>query len=503
MGSISLNRVSVLSPHPLFANLNLTIGPGDRIGLVAGNGAGKSTLLRCLAGTLEPTEGAIVRSRGLVVAYVEQDMPPNLRGLPLAEAIRRALPPVEREAQSWRVDVMLDAFEAPMELHERPISELSGGWQRLALIARAWVTEPDALLLDEPTNHLDLAKIQLLERWITREAGDTPMVIASHDRSFLDACTTRTLFLRPAGSTLYSHPYTAARDLLVADDLAAERKLAKDSREVDRLRRNAAELKNVGVNSGSDLLQKKAMYLNKRADSLEQGLRPAHVERSGDIRLTNRGSHAKVMLALENVKVVAPDRAALFEVKKLDLFQGDRVVLLGRNGVGKSVFVRMLREALTNQGSVAGMRASPSIVLGYADQMMSHLPERETPHGFIAGTFRPGDQRAVSLLAGAGFAVDMQRRAIGTLSAGQRARLGLLALRLTEPNFYLLDEPTNHVDISGQERLEAEILAHAPSCVVVSHDRSFVRAVGTRFLLIERGRIEEIEAPERFYRSLL
>ncbi len=133
---------------------------------------------------------------------------------------------------------------------------------------------------------------------------------------------------------------------------------------------------------------------------------------------------------------------------------------------------------------------------------MSHLPERETPHGYIAGTFRPGDQRATALLAGAGFSVDMQRRPIAQMSPGQKARLGLLALWLIEPNFYLLDEPTNHVDIAGQERLEAEILAHAPSCVLVSHDRSFVAAVATRFLLIDRGRIEEVEGPERFYKSL-
>ena len=141
-------------------------------------------------------------------------------------------------------------------------------------------------------------------------------------------------------------------------------------------------------------------------------------------------------------------------------------------------------------------------MLGYVDQQMSQLPDGDTPHGFIAGTFRLGDQRSTSLLAGAGFSIDMQRRPIGVLSPGQKARIGLLALRLTEPNFYLLDEPTNHVDIAGQERLEAEILAHAPTCVLVSHDRSFVSAVGTRFLVIANGAMAEIASPERFYRTL-
>jgi ATPase subunit of ABC transporter with duplicated ATPase domains len=122
---------------------------------------------------------------------------------------------------------------------------------------------------------------------------------------------------------------------------------------------------------------------------------------------------------------------------------------------------------------------------------MAQLPGEATPHAFIAGTFRLGDQRSVSLLAGAGFDVQAQARAIRLLSPGQKARLGLLALRLAEPNFYLLDEPTNHVDIGGQERLEAEIITHEATCVLVSHDRAFVRVIGTRFWTISRGGVEE------------
>jgi ATPase subunit of ABC transporter with duplicated ATPase domains len=126
---------------------------------------------------------------------------------------------------------------------------------------------------------------------------------------------------------------------------------------------------------------------------------------------------------------------------------------------------------------------------------MTQLPANETPFAFIAGTFRPGDQRCLSLLAGAGFDIETQRRPIARLSPGQKARLGLLALRLTAPNLYLLDEPTNHVDIAGREQLEAEILEHAATAVLVSHDRFFVRAVGTRFLRIARGRIAEEDGP--------
>jgi ATPase subunit of ABC transporter with duplicated ATPase domains len=499
MPTISLRDVGVLTPHPLFRNLTMVIGSADRIGLIAGNGGGKTTLLKCLAGLAEPTEGEIVRSRGMRVGYVPQDVPANLLELPLFEAIRRALPPAEREAQAWRADVVLDEFEASAELRDRPLRALSGGWQRLALIARISVTEPDALLLDEPTNHLDLAKMQMLEGWIA--ARRIPMVIASHDRRFLDACTTRTLFLRPGVSRLYGHPYTLARHLLGQADAAQEAKLAKDAREVDRLRRNANELKNVGINSRSDLLLKKSKQLRERALALEQTLAPGHVERTGDIRLGNRGTHAKRLLALARVDVRAPDGRMLFRIGKLDVFQQDRIAVLGRNGVGKSQFVRLMREAMMGR-DVPGLRASPSIAMGYVDQLMSHLPNAATPQAFISESFRPGDQRTIRLLAGAGFEMDLQRRPIGDLSPGQKARLGLLALRLTEPNFYLMDEPTNHVDIAGQERLEAEILAHQASCIIVSHDRAFVQAIATRFLLIDGGKIAEVDSPEPFYRTL-
>jgi ATPase subunit of ABC transporter with duplicated ATPase domains len=498
MPTVTLRDVGVLSPHTLFQNLSLIIGDGDRIGLIAGNGGGKTTLLRCLAGIAEPTSGTIVRSRGIRVGYVEQDVPANLLNLPLAEAIRRALPAAERESNQWRVDVVLDEFAASPELHARPLHELSGGWQRLALIARSWIGEPDVLLLDEPTNHLDLDKIQMLERWVVD--CRVPMVIASHDRRFLDACTTRTLFLRPGVSRFYAHPFSRARQLLAEDDVAQHAKLAKDTQEIDRLRRNANELKNVGINSGSDLLLKKSKQLRQRAAAIEETLTPLRPVRDGEIRLTNRGTHAKLMLSLSGVDVSTPDGRMLFRVPRLDLFQQDRLVVLGRNGVGKSQFVQLIRRALGGE-DVPGLRASTSIVVGYIDQLMSHLPDAMTPHGFISDRFRPGDQRTISLLASSGFSVDMQRRPIGRLSFGQKARLGLLALRLTEPNFYLMDEPTNHVDIAGQERLESEILTHEATCIIVSHDRAFVQAIGTRFLLIDGQTIAEIDAPDEYYQD--
>jgi ATPase subunit of ABC transporter with duplicated ATPase domains len=501
MGSISLRNAGLVVGETLFSNLDFVIADGDCVGLVAGNGRGKTTLLRAMAGQGDLSQGEVVRSRGLQVGYVEQDVPAAVAGLTLHQAVLEALPEGERDYESWRVDVVLDEFEAPAEMRGRLLRELSGGWQRIALIARCWVRQPDALLLDEPTNHLDLAKLFLLERWVKSVASGVPIIIASHDRQFLDATTNRTLFLRPDQSHYFPLPYSRARAALAELDEAAAAKRESELKEADRLRKQAAKLTNVGINSGSDLLVVKSKYLRERADKIEQAMRETHQERAGDIRLSNRGAQARVMLAIENLTVTTPDGHKLFGVDKLHLFQGDRAVILGANGTGKSQFMGVLHRALKGE-QVAGLRVSPQAVPGYVDQSMSFLPERETPMGFINGRFDVGDQRARSLLAGAGFAVERQERPIGQLSFGQRSRLGLLALRLLEPNVYLLDEPTNHLDIPGQERLEAEILEHGASCVLVSHDRSFVRGLGNRFFVIAGRRLVEVASPEGFFTDM-
>jgi ATPase subunit of ABC transporter with duplicated ATPase domains len=519
MGSISLNSAGVIATHMLFDKLSLVIGEGDRVGLVAGNGNGKTTLLRCIAGLQELTHGEIVRSRGLRVGFVEQDVAERLLPLTLRDAVLDALPADARETDSWRAEVVLDEFETPDDMRDRTVSRLSGGWQRLMLISRVWINEPDALLLDEPTNHLDLGKIIQLERWLTAATRSMPVIIASHDRGFLDATTNRTLFLRPgavgrpdalpaAGRTerersashYFALPFTRARAALAEADEAAARQQEKELKEARQLRQQASKLTNIGINSGSDLLTLKAKYLKERAAKIEASAVQLHKERSGEIRLANTGTHAKVLVAIEDLTVRTPDGRALFSIPKLHLFQGDRVVLLGRNGAGKSQFMKAVTRAMAGQ-ETKGIRVTASLKLGATDQEMSQLPTTGSPFDFIA-SYNQGDQRTKSLLATAGFPMEKQTRPIATLSFGQRARLALLGLRLSEPNFYLMDEPTNHVDIAGQEQLEAEILEHGASCILVSHDRSFVRNIGTRFFEIAGSKLVERDSPEAFFAAM-
>lgn len=497
MNIINIQSLGVTLGDPLFSGLTLTISKGDRIGLVAANGRGKSTLLGCMAGTLEPTTGDITRARGLRIGNVEQNIPADALSQTLYDWVLSALPPEQADYESWRVDVVLDDLKVPVDLHAKRLSDLSGGWQRTALLAAAWITEPDLLLLDEPTNHLDLQRIGLLQTWLGGLPRDTPVVIISHDRAFLDATTNRTLFLRAEHSRTFPLPYSKAKQALAEADADDERRFANDRNKASQLRKQAAKLKNIGINSGSDLLITKTKQLSERAAKIEAAAKPAHQEKgAGDIKLTNSGTHAKTLITLADVAVAAPDGRALYGTGTKWINQGDRIVLLGTNGTGKTQLIRMVHRAL--QGDELTIKYSPSVVLGYSDQHLSQLNDADTPMAAVAGRFTIGDQRARGLLAGAGINIQMQKTKIAALSGGQKSRLAMLVLRLQHPNFYLLDEPTNHLDIEGQEALEDELTSHGASCLLVSHDRRFLRNVGNRFWQIEGKWLIEVDDPDAF-----
>ncbi|MCG7522632.1 ABC-F family ATP-binding cassette domain-containing protein [Ruegeria sp. Ofav3-42] len=497
MTVMTINALSVIRGDRLFDNLNLTISKGDRIGLVAANGRGKTTLLECMTGQTEPTTGDIVRARGLRVGYVTQYVPDHAYTKTLYDCVLDALPAEQAEFESWRVDVVLDELSVPYELQHRPLNELSGGWQRTALLAAAWIQEPDILLLDEPTNHLDLHRIGLLQSWLSTLRRDVPVVVTSHDRAFLDATTNRTLFLRAKRSRVFSLSFSAARAALDEADTADQRRFANDLNKAQQLRKQAAKLKNIGINSGSDLLVTKTKQLTDRATQIEAAAKPVHHEHSaGEIKLVNSGTHAKALVTLDDVPVKTPDGNVLYKTGRKWILPGDRIVLLGANGTGKTRLIKMVQEALCGNGEA--VKCAPSVVSAYSDQHLSQLSDSDTPMTAVAGQFDIGDQRARGVLAGAGVNIQMQDTKIGALSGGQRARLAMLILRLKNPNFYLLDEPTNHLDIEGQEALEDELITHNASCLLVSHDRSFLRNVGNRFWLVTGKKLEEPDSPEPF-----
>jgi ATPase subunit of ABC transporter with duplicated ATPase domains len=499
MSLLNIQNLSVTLGDPLFSDLTVTLTKGDRLGLVAANGRGKTTLLGCIAGTFEPSSGDITRARGLRVGHVAQYVPDADLDMTLYNKVLSALPADQADFEGWRVDVALDELSVPCELQQTLLRELSGGWQRTALLAAAWITQPDILLLDEPTNHLDLGRIALLETWLTNLPREVGVVITSHDRAFLDATTNRTLFLRETSSRDFATPFSHARLALDEADAADERRFANDLNKASQLRKQAAKLKNIGINSGSDLLITKTTQLTERAAKIEAAAKPAHREKgAGEIKLGNAGTHAKALVTFDDVQVSTPDGRPLYTSGQKWITPGDRIVLLGANGTGKTQLMNMVYRALIGKDST--VKSAPSVTLGYSDQHLSQLTPTDTPMQAI-GDFGLGDQRARGLLAAAGVMIQMQDTPLAKLSGGQKARLAMLVLRLQHPNFYPLDEPTNHLDIEGQEALEEELCAHDAACLLVSHDRSFVRNVGNRFWWIDRRRLVEVESPEAFFEA--
>jgi ATPase subunit of ABC transporter with duplicated ATPase domains len=342
----------------------------------------------------------------------------------------------------------------------------------------------------------------VLERFLDGLRRDCAVIAASHDRAFLDDVTNRTLFLRPQESADFALPYSRALQALEERDAARDRQFENDMRKVKALRQQAAKLKNIGINSGSDLLVVKTKQLSERADQLEERARPAHQERSaGSIRLTNSGTHAKALMAIDDAAIAAPDGRLLFRTGRFWIEKGDRVALLGANGSGKTRFVERLRAALAALDPE--IRGAASLKLGYSNQALSQLDAFPTPWEAVKRSSDLSDQQARSQLAAAGIMVDAQAAPIGRFSGGQRARVAMLLLRLAQPNFYLLDEPTNHLDIEGQDMLESELIEHEAACLLVSHDRAFVRAVATRIWVIDGKRLVEVDEIDPVFDRLM
>ena len=474
---------------------------GARTGMVGENGAGKSTLLRCLTGELELIDGAIVRSRGLRLGYVPQEIPTALEPLSIRAVLEQSLARAGAEDEYWRVDVLLDELAVALERAEEPFGALSGGWQRLLLIAAAANLEaPDILILDEPTNHLDIGHLNTLEHWLLDELK-LPMLIVSHDRDFLNRVTERTLFLRTDGAHAFKAPFIQAREELLRRDAADAGRRKLEAKEVERLEQVAARYRVWGVKNSD--FHKKQKMTEKRIERIQRDMTPAYAERDRKLELHDADIDAKVSLRVRDLTVSTPDGRRLLTIDRLNVASGDRIALLGPNGAGKSTLLSVLSSAFepakAHYDPKAAIRYNPSCQLVYFDQRMMQLPLGATLIDWVESAGGPTTTQCMSLLAKAGFDHTRARSRIGDLSFGERSRLIFLKMRLLKPNFYLLDEPTNHLDISGQEDLESQLERSEVSCVFVSHDRYFTRAAATRFLEIRRGRLVETEDADEFF----
>ena len=476
-----------LSGNDLFAGIDLVVNQGDKIGLVGHNGAGKSTLFSLLSNRLQPDSGNITRRRGLTLGTVEQFLPAHLDERQAVECVGDEI---------WRARALLGELGFDSATMELPVGQLSGGQQNRLMFARALIDEPDLLLLDEPTNHLDLATIVLFERYLAdlRSA----FVLISHDRAFLDTVTQHTWVLRDKRVYSFAGPFSQAQRDLVQMDEAAARSRAAEEKKIDSLRTSAKRLSIWGRVYDNEKLARKAKNMEKRVERLESEKtfvsRGSPLSLSVDVGFTK----AKETLRIEKYDVRVPGRT-LFHIEEFLIRPGERVALLGHNGVGKSTLVKALVKTMEN--TEPRIRFSAQTTLGYYDQELNTVSGDETLTRFVSRQVALPDAQLRGKLIGAGFPYVDHAKKVQSLSGGERARLLFVVLSLQTPNFLILDEPTNHIDIEGKEQLEDELLSGGASVLMTSHDRRFIETVAQRFVWINGGKLQELNDPALFFTS--
>ena len=485
----------------VFSNISFLLD-AERTALVGENGVGKSTLLKCLAGELELNAGKLVRSRSLRVGLLPQEVPPGLAPLTVRDVLARCLARGGAAGEDWRIDVMLEEIGMTPDTAAGTFAALSGGWQRLVLIAgAAHLESPDILILDEPTNHLDIGAINTLERWLMDL--DLPLLVVSHDRAFLERVSTRTLFLRKDGAHAFKAPFAQAREELLRRDAAAARRSKLEEKEIARLEVVAARYHVWGVKNPA--FHKRQRATETRIARIQATRTTVHAPSDRRLELNAGEIEAKAVIRVSHLEVFTPGgERRLLRIERLIIGAGDRVALLGVNGAGKSTLLNTLARAFApgaHYDKDAPVRFNPGCRLAYFDQRMADLPLSESLLGYLNAVPGVTDKDAARHLAQAGFAFTRIGEPLGILSYGERARLMFLRLKLETPNLYLLDEPTSHLDIEGQEALESQLAEGEVACVFVSHDRWFTRAAATRFLEIRKGTLIEVESPEPFFEA--
>ena len=484
---------------PLFESLDLIINTGDRIGLVGHNGSGKSTLFSILNEQQEADDGDISRTTDLSLETVEQFIDPSLNDLSLFEALRMKLPIEERDFSDYKAGMLLQQLGFSTSELGYQVSDLSGGQQNRLMFARAVINDPTLILFDEPTNHLDLQTLIYFEDFL--QSMDAAYLLISHDRQFLDAVTTRTLFLRDHKVYSFNRSYTQAKQLLDEQDAAAEATRKVEEKKIRELRASAKRLAIWGKVYDNEKLARKAKSMEKRVEKLEES--KTFVTRGSGLNLSLDVQHSKAsrMLQIEDQSILSPgeDPKPLFYIEDMFIRPGDRVALLGHNGVGKTTLIKQILELYENNKDGTVIKFNPQCDIGYYDQEL----ERLNPARSMTETLQdncPGSENDYkTALIKAGFPyLDLDKK-IGVLSGGEKARIMFLVIKLNRPNFLILDEPTNHIDIQGKEDLKSQILESNATVLITSHDRRFVDIIADRYLLIDDGVLKEINSPQSFY----
>lgn len=468
---------------PLLDEANISIEPGERVGLIGRNGTGKSSLLSVLAGKTMLDDGQLQRMDGLTIHYVEQE--PQLPDAPtLKESLilRGKLDETTDEREKWRILAKLDENLSHFELNPNADPKLtSGGEKKRAALALAFTLAPQLLLLDEPTNHLDMRAIRLLEARSQDELkNQRSLVVITHDRAFLDKVATRIVELDRG--VLRSYPGNFA-----AYETRKEEELAAEELERRRFDKFWAQ-EEVWIRKGIEARRTRNEGRVKRLEQLRRE-RAARRDQMGSIRMSIDAGEKSGKIVAE-VKGLSKSFGDCVIVKDLDftLMRGDRLGLIGRNGAGKSTLIKLLLGKI--QPDAGTVKLGTNIKLAYFDQLREQLDLTKT----VAETISPGSDcveiggERKHIIAYLGDFLFPPRRAnvpVSSLSGGERNRLLLARLFALPANLLVLDEPTNDLDIDSLELLEQTLAIYPGTIILVSHDRRFLDNVVTEVLAPE------------------
>ncbi len=472
---------------PLLDGISCQIDAGQRIGLLGRNGAGKTTLLRILAGQMEPDSGEVTVQRGTHISLLPQDVPANVSGS-VSEIVSLGLSPLDDdldEQASWRQRNDVEQILSRMELDGTLLFEtLSSGMKRRVLIASALVARPGLLLLDEPTNHLDIQAIEWLEQFLLK--WPAALMFVTHDRMFLRRMATRILEIDRGrlydGICDYDTFLARKEQTLVAEEkqnALFDKRLAQEEAWI-RQGIKARRTRNEG--RVRELKRMRAERSNRRDVSGTGKLRIHHGQKSG-------------VMVIEGEDIsFGYDGKLLFGGLSILIARGDKVGIIGPNGVGKTTLLKtLLRQLKPDSGSV---RHGTNLQIAYFDQLREQLdPERTVQQNVGDGSefVFVGQQKThvLGYLQEFLFTPERARTQVKFLSGGERNRI-LLARLFTRPaNVLVMDEPTNDLDTETLEMLEQRLVDFAGTLLLVSHDRAFLNNVVTSTLVFEHGNVKE------------
>ena len=476
------------SATPVFEKLSFNIHDNARIALVGKNGAGKSTLMNVITGAQELDDGERWENPGLSIGYLRQDITPT-PGVSVFDYVFEEIAHEERELHEYKVDIVTDALELKKNAL---LTDLSGGQLRRAGLARALVEEPDILLLDEPTNHLDLTVIEWLEGYLNNYRGT--ILCVSHDRAFLSNVTNQVFWLDRGALKVCPHGFDKF-------DEWSEMLLAQEARELRNRRQivgQEVEWASRGVKARVKRNVRRLALVREMRDKLkadESAYRRA--TRTIELQpLKNIETHAKIVAEFFKVHKAFGDQAIL-DGFSLRIARGDRIGILGKNGSGKTTFLKLLTGQLEpDKGTV---KRRKELEFSYFDQTRSDLD----PDASLKRTLNPsggdyiyvrGKERHVcGYLKDFMFDPGRAEDKVKTLSGGQKNRLMLAKILADPKSCLILDEPTNDLDMETLDMLE-EILSQYPgTLIIVSHDRDFLDQTVTRILAFEGdGKIEHV-----------